>query len=368
MTEPIRVLHVLGALNIGGAENLVMNWYRNIDRTKIQFDFIVHTSKPSFYDSEIFRHGGHIYIAPKFKGINLFQYIGFWFTFFKQHPEYKIIHGHVRSTAAIYLFIANRFKLITISHSHSTSSGTGFSAIVKNIMQFPIRWIANFYFAPSIESGKWLFGNKVKSDRFYLLKNGIDTESFRFNSEIRNEIRHKFNYKDEDKVFGCVGRLIKSKNYNFLLSSFKELEINNKKLLIIGDGPEYNNIMTLAKKLKIDQELKIVRGTNNVCYFLNGMDTFLFPSKFEGLGISVIEAEANGLPIILNTVLPNELDLTDLITRVPLNIDDWIKSVAKVQSDLTKRINYSELIRHAGYDIVKSTRWLEHWYLKKDGK
>lgn len=365
MTEPIRILHVLGALNIGGAENLVMNWYRNIDRTKIQFDFIVHTSKPSFYDSEISRHGGHIYIAPKFKGINLFQYIGFWFTFFKQHPEYKIIHGHVRSTAAIYLLIARHFKLITISHSHSTSSGNGFSALVKNTLQLPIRWIADYYFAPSVESGKWLFGNKIKSTQFFLLKNGIDTTKFQFNLAARKAVREKMSYSTDDKVFGCVGRLVESKNYNFLLTSFRSLKIPNKKLLIIGDGSEYHNILSLAKKLKINQDLTIVQGTDKVWYYLNGMDSFLFPSKFEGLGVSVIEAETNGLPIILNESLPSELDLTDLVQRVPLNIDDWIVSINKIQHNLESRVKYAEFIQHEGYDIVASSKWLEQWYLKK---
>ncbi|PIO82993.1 hypothetical protein BSQ39_05090 [Loigolactobacillus backii] len=158
--KPIRILQVLGALNIGGAENLVMNWYRNIDRTKVQFDFVVHTAVPSFYDDEIKKYGGHIFCAPRFNGLNLFSYFKFWVNFFKEHSEYKIIHGHVRSTAAIYLLIANHFKLITISHSHSTSSGKGFSAIVKSGLQLPIRWIANFYFAPSLEAGRWLFGKK----------------------------------------------------------------------------------------------------------------------------------------------------------------------------------------------------------------
>ncbi|WP_158234236.1 glycosyltransferase [Loigolactobacillus backii] len=209
---------------------------------------------------------------------------------------------------------------------------------------------------------------KVKSNKFYLLKNGIDTARFKFNLALRKEVRQTLKYSAGDKVFGCVGRLIESKNYNFLLASFKALKNPHKKLLIIGAGPEYKNILALARRLEIDQALTIVSGTDKVWYYLNGMDVFLFPSKFEGLGISVIEAETNGLPIILNESLPSEIDLTDLIVRVPLNINDWTKKGSKIQNNLKDRAGYSKQIRLAGYDVAESAHWLECWYLKKGGK
>src|SRR5690625_2672586 len=149
MQKPNRILHVFGGMGRGGAETMVMNLYRKIDRSKIQFDFIVHTQNKCDFDDEIELLGGRIYRVPRYNGKNHFQYKRAWHKFLMNHPEYKIIHGHVRSTASIYLKIANSYGLITISHSHNTSSGKGFSAIVKNIFQYKIRYIADYLFACS---------------------------------------------------------------------------------------------------------------------------------------------------------------------------------------------------------------------------
>ena len=166
MVEPIRILHVLGALNRGGAETMVMNIYRNIDRNRVQFDFIVHTNEKCDYNDEIINLGGKIYSMPRYNGKNHIKYKKAWNNFFKRHIEYKIVHGHMRSTAAIYLSIGKKHGLKTIAHSHSTASrGNKFEKLVKNVLQIPLRYTANYLFACSEEAGKWLFGKKaIKKD------------------------------------------------------------------------------------------------------------------------------------------------------------------------------------------------------------
>ena len=174
MGEPTRILHVLGSLTRGGAQTMIMNLYRNIDRDKVQFDFIVHTNKKYEYDDEVTSLGGKIYSFPSYKGKNHFGYKNAWKSFLVNHPEYKIIHGHVRSTASIYLKIAKQYGLNTIAHSHNTSSGNGISAFVKNTLQFPLRYIADNLFACSEYAGTWLFGKNVQRKKnFYILNNEI---------------------------------------------------------------------------------------------------------------------------------------------------------------------------------------------------
>jgi len=170
---PLRVLHVLGGLERGGAESFVMNLYRNINRKNVQFDFVIHTDSHGVFFDEISALGGRVFHCPKYNGKNHFVYAKWWKTFFDTHSEYKIIHSHVRSTASIYLKIAKDKGLKTISHSHSTSSGTGLSSVVKNVLQYPLRYIADYLFACSKESGEWLFGKKAIKGSFFPLKSKV---------------------------------------------------------------------------------------------------------------------------------------------------------------------------------------------------
>ena len=166
MNEPVRVLHVLGKLHRGGAETMIMNLYRKIDRTKVQFDFVVHNDEVEAYEAEIIELGGMIHRVPKYTGLNHLKYVDSWKKLISNHQEYQIIHGHVRSTAAIYLKICKEYQRKTISHSHNISSGKGISALVKNIYQYPIKYIADYFLAPSTLAGEWLFGKEILSKEF----------------------------------------------------------------------------------------------------------------------------------------------------------------------------------------------------------
>ena len=183
----IRILHVLGGLERGGAESMVMNLYRAIDRTQVQFDFIIHSEKHQAYYDEVVALGGKIYSFPAFNGKNIFIIRKKWKKFFEVHPEYKILHSHVRSYASIYLPIAHKAKVKTIIHSHNTSEGCGIASIAKRMLQYPLRFQADFFFACSLKAGVWLFGNKiVQSDKFYLLQNAVNTGKYAFSEKKKN--------------------------------------------------------------------------------------------------------------------------------------------------------------------------------------
>jgi glycosyltransferase involved in cell wall biosynthesis len=366
MHEKIRVLQVFGQMNVGGAETMIMNIYYNIDRSRLQFDFVVHTEEKCYFDNKIMSMGGMIYHIPRYNGKNHFQYIKIWKNFFKKHPEYKIIHGHIRSTAAIYLKIAKNFGLITISHSHSTSYGYGLSAFVKNIFKYPIKYIADYLFACSESAGRWLYGEKaLKSDKFYIIKNAIDLDKFIFNEKIRIKKRKELKIDDKN-VIGHVGRFHPVKNHRFLIDIFKEINKKNKNsvLLLIGDGDLKKSIKTKVDKLGIADNVIFMGFRSDLSELYQAMDVFLFTSHYEGLPVVLIEAQAAGLPCIINDTIPAETKITELITVCELKKSPlyYAESVLKHFKN-KKRINTIEILKLKGYDVKDSSKWLQEFYL-----
>lgn len=368
MGEPIKILHVLGALNRGGAETMVMNIYRNIDRSKIQFDFMIHTNEKCDYNDEITKLGGKIYSVPRYTGKNHFKYKKAWNAFFNSHPEYKIIHGHMRSTAAIYLKIAKKHGLITIAHSHSTASrGNKIEQIIKNIMQFPIRYIADYLFACSDEAGKWLFGKKaIKKDNYRVIKNAIDIPKYTFNQAKRNEMRKVLGIEDKF-VVGHVGSFTYPKNHKFLIDVFYQVQKQkeNSVLLLLGDGELRPQIEKQINSLKINDKVILTGAVSNVNDYLQAMDVFVFPSIFEGLGMAVIEAQAAGLPCIVSSIIPKSALITNLIEKVYLKEKQevWINEIFKYVR--YPKGNTYQKIKNAGYYIRDTVKWLERFYLTK---
>jgi glycosyltransferase involved in cell wall biosynthesis len=368
MSESIRVLQVFAQMNRGGAETMIMNLYRNIDRSKVQFDFIVHTEEKCAFDDEIVQLGGKIYRVPKYSGKNHFHYRNGWVQFFNSHPEYKIIHGHVRSTASIYLTIAKKYSLTTIAHSHSTSSGNGLTAIIKNLLQFKIKYVADYLFACSKPAGIWLFGESAcKKDNFYIIKNAIDTKVFHYDVEIRSEKRSELGINNKF-VIGHIGRFDAPKNHSFLIDIFKEIHnINsNALLLLVGDGDLRPLIETKITDLGLSDSVILTGVRSDVSDLLNAMDLFLFPSLYEGLGIVTIEAQATELYCVVSDTIPKEVYVTNLIESISLNEDAkvWAKEVVSIHTDKYERINDVISIKRSGYDILETSNWIENFYLQ----
>ncbi len=363
----IRVLHVIGSLNVGGSQALIMNIYRNIDRSRIQFDFVINFEEHRFFEPEIKKLGGKVFYIPQLNGKNYFAYCKAWNDFFAEHKEYKIVHGHVRSTASIYLKIAKKYGCYTIAHSHNTSSGKGPKAVVKNLLQVPIRYNADYFMACSDMAGIWLFGKKiVQGKKYHMLPNAIPLEKFARNEQKRAEMRKQLRV-GEEVVLGNVGRFTRQKNQLFLLdifASYRRMR-KNAKLILVGYGEMEPDIRGKIKALHLEDSVIIPEDYNEPAKYLQAMDVYVFPSIFEGLGISLIEAEAAGLPCVISEVIPQETFVTEKISVCKLGapLEQWVEAIEMyaVQHSINKSNGLLEQ-----FDIKEVVTWISDFYLEHE--
>ncbi len=343
---------------------MVINLHRAIDRSKVQFDYVIDHPGQLYYGDIVKQLGGKIFEMPTFRGTNFFEISKRWKYFFKEHPEYRVLHSHVRSYASLYLPIAHKAGLKTIIHSHSTSNGKGFSSIVKRIMQYPLRFQADHFFACSKESGAWLFGKKVvDSEKFHILQNAIDAEKYRFNQDVRDKYRKEIGLGDK-KTFIHVGRFHPAKNHSFLLNLFAEIHKKdaNTILILAGDGELRPEIEKQISDLKIQDSVLLLGSRSDVVNLLQAADCFLFPSNWEGLPVTVVEAQAAGLPCFISDKVTEEVGISDLVKYLPIDqgIQFWIDALEN--TNLLEKKDVSEQISSAGFDIRFTERWLTDFY------
>lgn len=361
--KPIRILHVIGGLNRGGAETMIMNLYKAIDKSKVQFDFVIHKADENDYISEIEALGGKVFVFPNFTGKNYFSYKRYWTIFLREHPEYKILHSHIRSYAIIFIKIAKNFGLKTIIHSHSTSNGRGIKAYIKNFLQLPIRWESDYLFACSKISGEWLFGEKaVNGENYRMVKNAINTDAYRLNLSIRSEYRSILNVNGKT-VYGHVGRLSEPKNHRFLLKVYRDiLKVEPESvLLLVGEGACRAQIETWIKELDISENVIMTGSRNDIPQLLGAMDVFLFPSLWEGLPMTVIEAQAAGLPCLISDKITSEVGISAAVQYLPIDqgTDCWVEGALR---SVGKRFSVIENIKQSGFDVSISAKELESFY------
>lgn len=376
-TEPIRILHVLGRLDRGGAETMVMNLYRCIDRSRIQFDFVLHTEEECAYSEEVRALGGRIFSVPAFSVSGAVHYRRAWKELLKTHTEWKVLHSHIRSTAALYLPIAKNFGICTIIHSHNTASGSGVSALVKTLLQYPLRFQADYLFACSKMAGEWLYGKRAcDKQNFYLLKNAIDTERFAFSKEKRQKGRERLGISEQDFVVGHVGRFEEQKNHRFLLDIWeawlqREAAKPERKsmLLLIGEGVLEPQIKQLAEKKGL-KNVRFLGSRTDVDELISAMDVFLFPSLFEGLPVTLIEAQAAGLKVLASDTISKEVMVTKLVRMCSLKApalewSGWLEK-AQIIEGMSARMRRSReavtQIKASGYDIQETAAWLQEFY------
>lgn len=365
MSNVINVLHVVGRMDYGGTEALLMNLLRNLDTEHFHYDFVEQTPEKCAHDDEIISLGATIYRCPHISLANIKEYRRWWRKFFIEHPEYKIVHGHSRGSAPIYLDEAKKAGRITIAHCHNNSCGKGISGIIRYIWQLPLRKLADYNFACSYDSGVSQFG---KNNDFVVIKNGIMTRQYIWNNEIRKKIRKENNICNEF-VVGNVARFEEQKNHRFLIYIFYEIYkmVPDAVLMLVGEGSKEQEIHQLATSLNVEHRIIYKGACKNVNELLQAMDVFVLPSNFEGLGIVNIEAQAAGLPVFTSDkVVAPEAKVTDLLTFIPLNksAKAWAQCIVNGRIDTKKRRDTSQEIIDAGFDIGNTAVYLNSFYYK----
>lgn len=369
----IRVLHVVTIMNRNGLENRIMDIYRNIDRNKIQFDFLTQRDTPGHFDKEIEELGGRIYRMNTPNPLRFISYIRKMNSFFNEHKEYKIVHSHLNTISTWVLFAAKKAGVpIRIAHSRTWGMEINFKSVFKYISRLFINIPTTHKFGCSRQAGEWLFGKKgIKHPNFFkVIPNSIQIEKFMFNEEKRIKIRKELNLNENQLALIHVGRLVPQKNHIFLIKVFNEiLKLkSDSKLFLIGEGELEDKIKNECKKMNIDHAVYFLGVKSNVGDYLNAMDLFIFPSLFEGFGTVAIEAQCNGLKVLASDTIPNETKVTNIQDFMSLknNEKEWAKKIIDMicKDEEIERNKYAEKVKKAGYDIRDTYSYLENFYLK----
>lgn len=370
MSKPIRILHVVTSMEKGGIENMLMNFYRKIDREKVRFDFLVHAKEKAEFETEIEALGGKIFRLSEERSIKkFFPYMKSLKVFFKGHDEYKIVHSHIDAMSVFPLYAAKKAGVpVRIAHSHTSKSYGKCRFILKNVFKLFINKFCNYSFACSKDAGRYLFGKKaVESGKVTVIKNGIDCNVFAFDKEKRNEMRKKLSFSDDDTVLCHVGRFDKNKNQSFVLEVLNALKKRgvNAKALFLGEGEDLKKVQELSKKLCLENDTVFAGVVSNVFDYLQAADVFVFPSIFEGLPLTLVEAQANGLSVFASSSVTEESNVSKTLQFLPLEsgAEFWAKEIQKAMP--FERKNNIEKIRKAGFDSAHSAEFMQKFYLEK---
>lgn len=360
--EVIRVAQIVGKMVGGGVESVVMNYYRNIDKTKIQFDFIVDEDSTTVPREEIESMGGKVYTVPPYQRIK--EYISALVELFKEN-DYKIVHSHLNTLSVFPLYAAKKAGVpVRIAHNHSTA---GKGETKKNILKYTLRPFAKInathYAACSEYAGEWLFGKKsIKNGEVTIFNNAIDIDKFKFNPDVRNEVRKELGIEDKF-VVGHVGRFCYQKNHKFLIKIFDEIHKANPNsvLLIIGKGDLEDEIREHTKNLRLDECVKFPGQRNDVNRMYQAMDVFVLPSFYEGLPVVGIEAQMAGLPCVFSSEITKEILMTPNAVMLDLDssTEEWKNAVLSSQKAIS---NNKECF--ADFDIKKQVKKLTEFYFK----
>lgn len=354
----VKVAQMLYMLSMGGVENFLMNMYRNIDREKYQFDFILQVDEEGYFEKEIESLGGKIYRIPRFekhpiKHIKELKKI-------LKNGNYQAIHRHTANSVVFYdLLIAKLCGIkIRVSHSHSTTHA---QKILNYICRPFLLMFANRRIACGNNAGKWLYGN----GKFKVLNNGIDTKRFLYTDKVREEYRNELNLNGKI-VLGHVGRFEKEKNHRYLIEIFEKLCSKSDKyvLLLCGDGSLKAEMEQLCKDKGILEKVKFLGARKDVNNILQAMDIFVFPSLYEGLSITLIEAQMSNIPIMMADTIAKETIYNNNVEMIGIkeeDIDIWCEKIEKCELDIKNRVNLNKQILK-DYDVKNVLKELTNMY------
>lgn len=362
-TEKIRILHFELSENVGGIESFLFNLYSNLNRDKFQFDFVTTSEKPAFGE-KLKELGGNIYKVSPYRNLLAYR------TDVRKilQRNYDVVHVHKNSASNIIPLIEARRARVSriIVHSHNTAPSKGkVTTILHQINKKRLYELSDIHLACSDVAGKWMYGDR----KFEVVRNGIDTDKFRFDKNRRDVKRRELNVSDKTFVIGNVGRFTEQKNQVRLLDIYSEVKKKNSdsRLLLIGEGDLKESCVVKAKELGIEKNVMFLGNRNDVADLMQAMDAFVMPSLFEGLPIVGVEAQAAGAHVFLADTISKETEITSNVTWFGLEQTD--EEIARmilssgVSTDL-ERLKANKDVRKAGYDMFSTCKRIEEIYLK----
>jgi glycosyltransferase involved in cell wall biosynthesis len=366
----VRVLHATHAMDRAGVETMLMNYYRYIDRKKLQFDFLL-TCSPTHkcdYEEEIIAMGSRIFYLPRLIPYAPWNYLNAMDSLFKGHPEYKILHSHTSATGVFSLFVAKKNNVpVRIAHSHSIRGGKLLKHFATSVLKLFLQHVGTHFFACSTDAAEWLYGTKfVRNKGVFILKNAIQASLYSYNEEKRFNIRLERGWNDKF-IIGHTGRFSYLKNHEFVLDVFKHIKLlcPQARLLLVGDGEERESIERKIKTEGLEASVVLTGVVDNVFDYTQAMDVFLFPSLYEGLGMALIEAQAAGLPCFTSEMVPREVAITDLVEFIPLSkgAEHWANKILQYKNGYVRQNTCNE-IRESSYDVQQNVECLEKYYIE----
>ena len=368
MTEPIRVLHVFGALDSGGVSNFVMNAYRQLDRTQVQFDFAMTSGKTGLFDEQVQAMGGRIfYFDPARSLLDNLQYV------LRKNGPFAAVHSHVFFYSGLVLRATKRAGVpVRIAHAHNAHTGESRGCLrltYERGMQLLIRRYATLLLGCSEKACRYVFGDAAMRDaRCHVLPDGINCDRFAFRAEVRSEMRAAYGL-DGQFVVGHVGHFTAAKNHEKILRVFAALcrRRQDAALLLVGDGELEADVRRMAQELEIADRVVFAGAMQDVERTYQAMDVFLFPSRYEGFGMAVVEAQASGLACVASDVVPEETNASGRVTYLPLRAPDaaWAEAVLSAPARETDGRS-AETVK-ALYDIQSVAQTLCAIYCREMG-
>ena len=359
MKEPIRILHWGIRGHMGGIATFLFSLYKSIDKSKVQFDFLIGHNEDIVFEDEIKAMGGNLYRVTYSKRESIVKSYKVLDDFFEKHKEFSGIHMHsCFINYSLPLRLAKKHNIpIRIFHSHNSQDMYPNRSIIKKIyMELERKSIlssATGLMACSNEAGAYMFKNR----EFKWIKNGIDVDKFKYSQEVRDKKRNELHISSDCIVMGFTGRLQYQKNPILLVEIFNEFQkkVENSKLVIVGDGEIRNEVEAKIKSLNIEEKVVILGNRNDANEMYQAMDIFVLPSRFEGFGIVLLEAQASGLKCFTTMNVPKEVEVTDNVYRNNTeNPEEWASQIYNNYLVSTRNIDLKQFNEYDTRNVAKT--------------
>ena len=362
----IRVAIVAGKVDSGGKKNLIMEYYRHVNRDEVQFDFICDADSQAIPAEEIESLGGRVYVIAPYQ--NIFKNMSDMRKLFKEN-KYPVVHAYNSTMNLFPMFVAKQCGVpVRISESLSMAHEGDWKTILKKMLRPMSKWFANYYMSCGDDCGRWQFGDKLfGAGKVDVFKTVINTEYNAYNPELRDKTRKEFGWEDKI-VIGHIGRFTAQKNSVHMVEIFAAVAKKEPKavLCLIGDGELKEDMMAKIKELGIESQVNYLGRREDIQQFYNAMDCFILPSLYEGLPVVGLEAESCGLPMFFSAEVTREANACELGHFIGLDesVEVWADEILKAcKENMPIRRSHAKEVREAGFDSASEAIRMQQYYL-----